>query len=192
MSDLEKKVLDYVMERIKWHKETNEDHYDFWEQHIKYVYKEAIELARKYNANEEVVRLGALLHDIALIEKYGTREEHNVKGKELAEKILVSFNCPEDIMDRVLGCVLHHRSSKNAENIEEICVADADILAHFDNISIVYDVMYTLRHMQLAEVRKEVKEYIEKDFNDLSPQTHNDFQDRYEIIKSVICGSDDF
>ena len=38
----------------------------------------------------------------------------------------------------------------------------------------------------------EVKEYIEKDFNDLSPQTHNDFQDRYEIIKSVICGSDDF
>ena len=39
MSDLEKKVLGYVMEKIKWHKETNEDHYDFWEEHIQYVYK---------------------------------------------------------------------------------------------------------------------------------------------------------
>ena len=191
MTELEKKVFDYVMEKIKWHKETNVDHYDFWEQHIKYVYKEAIELAKQYGANEEIVRIGALLHDIALIEKVGTRAEHNVKGKELAEKILKDFDCPEDILDRILGCILHHRSSKDAENIEEICVADADVLAHFDNISIVYDVMYTLRHLQLAEVRKEVKAYIEKDFNDLSPQTREKFKNRYEIIRDVICGNDE-
>ena len=191
MTELEKKVFDYVMEKIKWHKETNEDHYDFWEEHIKYVYKEAIGLAQKYDANEEVVRIGALLHDIALIEKVGTRAEHHVKGKDLAEKLLKDFDCPQDILDKVLGCILHHRSSKNAENIEEICVADADVLAHFDNISIVYDVMYTLRHLQLAEVRKEVKEYIAKDFDDLSSKTQADFKERYEVIRSVICGIDE-
>lgn len=190
MSELEKNVFDYVMKKIKWHKETNEDHYDFWDQHIKYVYNEAIGLAKKYGANEEIVRIGALLHDIALIEKYGTRAEHHIKGKELSEKILTQFNCPKDFMNRILGCVLHHRSSQNAENIEEVCVADADILAHFDNISIVYDVMYTLRHLQLAEVRQEIKLYIEKDFNDLSPLTKENFKDRYDVIRDVICGND--
>jgi uncharacterized protein len=190
MSEIENKVLDYVKERIAWHKETSEDHYDFWEQHIKYVYKEAIKLAKEYDADEEIVRLGALLHDIALINMVGTRQEHNVNGKIIAEEVLTNFDYPKEKMDRVLGCVLHHRSGKEAENIEEICVADADVLAHFDNVALLFDVMYTLRHLELAEVREQIALYIEKDFNDLSPKTREGFKERYEVIKSVIVGEE--
>ena len=186
MEDIIEKVLNYVQERIKWHKEVSSDHYDFWEEHIKYVYKEATSLAEKYKADIEIVKLGALLHDIALIEMVGTRAEHNINGKKIAEKILKEFDYPDEKLNRVLGCILHHRSSKEAQNKEEICVADADILAHFDNVPLLFDVMYTLRHLELKDVRIQIKEYIEKDFNDLSPQTREFFKERYETIKDVI------
>ena len=38
---------------------------------------------------------------------------------------------------KVVGCVLSHRTSKNCTNIEELCVADADILAHLDNMNMI-------------------------------------------------------
>ena len=186
MNEIETQVLEYVKDRIKWHKETSPDHYDFWEEHIKFVYKEADLLAKQYGADEEIVRLGALLHNIALIDMVGTRAEHHINGKEIASRVLKEFNYPKEKMERVLGCVLHHRSSKDAQNKEEICVADADILAHFDNIPLLFDVMYTLRHLELADVRKQLSEYIEKDFNDLSPQTRESFKERYEVIKDVV------
>ena len=171
MNDIVNEVLKYVKERIEWHQNTAEDHFNFWDEHVKFVYKEAVKLAKDYGADEEIVSLGALLHDIALIERFGTRADHHINGANLAKDILTKFNYPKEKMNRVLGCVLHHRSSKDAENIEETCVADADILAHFDNVPLLFDVMYTLRHLELAEVREQVKAYAEKDFNDLSEKT---------------------
>ena len=119
MEDIEKEVLEYVKEKIEWHKNTSQDHYDFWEEHIKYVYKEAISLAKNKNADEEIVRLGALLHDIALIEMVGTRAEHHINGVKIAKEVLGRFNYSEEKTQKVLGCILHHRSSKDATNIEE-------------------------------------------------------------------------
>lgn len=47
IDQIEKEVKIYIEE----YKNTSEDHYDFWNEHIKYVYKESIELAMKYNAD---------------------------------------------------------------------------------------------------------------------------------------------
>ena len=60
-------VEKYVKEKIENYKNHSEDHYDFWNEHIKYVYEESIKLAEKYDADKEIVSLGAFLHDIALI-----------------------------------------------------------------------------------------------------------------------------
>ena len=119
MDSLIEKTKEYVMEESRKYKETSEDHYDFWNEHIRYVYQEALSLAKEYGADETVVALGALLHDIALIEKTGSRKDHHLNGKLLSNEILDRFHCPGDLKDRVLGCVLNHRSSKNAQNIEE-------------------------------------------------------------------------
>ena len=110
MDNLIEKIKEYVMEECRKYKEASEDHYDFWNEHIRYVYKEAVDLAKKYDADETVVALGALLHDIALIEKVGTRKDHHLNGKILSDEILDRFFCPQDLKDRVLGCVLNHRS----------------------------------------------------------------------------------
>lgn len=106
--------------------------------------------------------------------------------KETAEEVLTELHYPQEKIKMVIGCVYNHRSSKNATNIEELCVADADILAHFDNIPMVFDIMFNVRGMQLAEGREELEKYIEKDYNDLSDKTKKVFKDRYEIIKDVL------
>ena len=188
MTGLIEEIRQYVIDRSEAYKRNSEDHYDFWNEHIRYVYKEAMSLARKYHADETIVALGALLHDIALIEKAGDRKDHHLNGKMLSDQILNRFSCPEDIKDRVLGCVLHHRSSKNAANIEELCVCDADILAHFDNIPMLFNSAFKRIGVSLNEIREWMKKAFEADYNDLSESTKELFHERYQKITEIVLG----
>ena len=95
-------------------------------------------------------------------------------------------------MDRVLSCVYNHRSSKNATNIEDLCVADGDIIAHFDNIPMLFNSAYNRNKINLNEVRNWLKECFEKDYNDLFDRGYyqssvfiKDVKDVKNIIKSL-------
>ena len=188
MTGLIEEIRKYVIERSEAYRETSEDHYDFWNEHIRYVYQEALSLAKEYGADETVVALGALLHDIALIEKTGSRKDHHLNGKILSNEILDCFNCPGDLKNRVLGCVLNHRSSQNAENIEELCVCDADCLAHLDNIPMLFNAAFNRDGVSLNEVRAWMRDAFEHDYNDLSERTKEAFRDRYNTIKRIVLG----
>lgn len=181
---IEEKVKTYIEE----YKNSSQDHYDFWNEHIKYVYQEAIALARKYDADEEIVKLGALLHDIALIRRVGDRKNHHLNGEILARELLIGYSYPIDRMQKVLKCVYNHRSSKNATSIEELCVADADILAHFDNIPMLFNSAYNRCNLNLNGVRDWIKECFDKDYQDLSEKTKIEFSKRYQMINEVILG----
>ena len=183
VEEIKKEVLDSINE----YKETSNDHYDFWNEHIKYVYYESIELAKKYGADIEIVSLGALLHDIALI-KGGTKEKHHIEGAEIARSILEKHNYPQEKLERVVNCVYNHRSSKNATCIEEICVCDADILAHFDNIPMLFYTAYVRFNTSINDIRDWMLSCFEKDYDDLSSQTKETFKDRYENIKDIVLG----
>ena len=177
-----------VKEKIEEYKLNAEDNYDFWNEHIKYVYEESIRLAEIYNADIEIASLGALLHDIALISKVGNKKEHHVNGKILANEILSKYSYPEDRKEKVLGCVYNHRSSKNATNIEEMCVADADILAHFKNIPMLFNMVFNINNISLNETRNWIKEAFEKDNNDLSEKTKELFESEYKQICKIVLG----
>lgn len=73
MEELINDIKKYVICKSNEYKNSSYDHYDFWNEHIKYVYYEVIKLAEKYNADINIVKLGALLHDIALVEKVGDK-----------------------------------------------------------------------------------------------------------------------
>lgn len=160
--------------------------YDFWNEHIKYVYKEGLILSNKYNADKEIVLLGCLLHDIALIKNVGTRQLHHINGAKLAYEMLIKYNYPEDKIKKVLNCILHHRSSKDALNIEEICVCDADILSHFDNIPMIFDYAYRQNNVTLDNVRDWIKNYYKKDYNDLSFKTKKWYYKSYINITKIL------
>ena len=160
-----------------------DDNYDFWNNHIKYVVSEAVELAKTHNADLEIVELGALLHDIALVAKVGTKADHNTKGAKLAKELLTKYNYPQDKMDRVIGCVLNHRSSKNATNIDELCVADADIIAHFYNIPNAFVIGVKKHNFSRPE---QFMTWLAGDYDDLSPATKLAFRDRFNGIMKTL------
>ena len=180
------KVKEYVLKQIEDYKNNSEDNYDFWNEHIKYVYEESLNLAKNYNADIEIVSLGALLHDIALINMIGDRKDHHINGEKIARQVLEKFEYDKEKMHRVLKCVYNHRSSRNSESIEETCVADADILAHFDNIPMLFNSAYNRNNVTLNEIHEWMKNEFEKDYNDLSDITKEQFKERYELIKNIV------
>ena len=177
-----------VKEKINEYKLNSKDHYDFWNEHIKYVYRESKKLAKMYNADIEIVLLAALLHDIALICKVGDRKDHHINGKILTDEILTKYNYSTDKKEKVLNCVYNHRSSKNATTVEELCVADADIIAHLNNIPMLFNSAFNRNKIELNEVRHWMKECFEKDYNDLSDTTKELFNEKYKLICEIVLG----
>ena len=182
--DIIQRVTEYVITAGKEYAERASDHYDFWDNHIRFVVKEALILADEYGADREIVELGALLHDIALMTKIGTRAEHHTNGKNIADGLLSELEYPADKKERVLNCILHHRSSKNAESIEELCVADADIIAHFDNIPMCFNSAYRSGISSVPDLI----DYFAGDYNDLSDRAKKLFDARYQNIMNVLFG----
>mgnify|MGYP004458026371 CR=1 FL=1 len=188
MSEIVEKIKEELIKRCNIYNEKY--NYDFWNDHIKYVVKNSIELAKKYEADVEIVELGALLHDIAMPSEIGTREEHNVYGMKIADELLTQLGYPQDRKERVKECVLRHRGSKNLprNTIEEQCVADADVIAHFDCIPSLFHLAFAKneKELSIAEGTKFVKEKLERDYNKLSPRTRETLKERYENIINIL------
>ena len=110
------------------------------------------------------------MHDIAMPSEYGEREQHHIYGAEIAEQLLTELNYPKERIEQVKNCVLNHRGSKDRprNTIEEQCVADADVIAHFDCIP--------------SFVRRK----LERDYNKLSPRTRELLKNRYKNIVDVL------
>jgi uncharacterized protein len=104
--------------------------------------------------------------------------------------MLRRLNYPEDRVERVKKCVLNHRSSKNSTSIEDTCVADADVLAHFDNLPMIFESTFVLKKMNLVDGRKSIKCELEKDFYDLSEVTREKTLNRYDNILKVLFGDE--
>ena len=164
-----------------------DDSYNFWEEHIKYVVQESLKLSKTYGADIEIVELAALLHDIALMAKVGVRSEHHVNSANLAKNLLAKYKYPEEKSNKVIKCILNHRSSKNGTSVEELCVADADILAHFDNILMVISNVIG-NSSSLQETRDKLRDAFEYDYNDLSDMTKKVFNKKYQIICHMVLG----
>ena len=187
-------IIEIIKEEIiklsEEYKNTSLDKFDFWNEHVKYVYEEAVILAKKYDADLEIVSLGALLHDIALIKNVGTKKDHHINGKIIANEILNKYSYPKDKLERVLGCVYNHRSSKNATNMEELCVADSDILAHFDNIEMLYNLAINKHKINNSEISNWIKDCLNKDYDDLSTKTKQDFKEQYKLLLEKVYNNE--
>lgn len=82
-------------------------------------------------ADERVVRLGAVFHDIGREkESQGEVEDHASWGAEEARKVLSREGSEQDVIDSVVHCVETHRYSTGPEpqTTEASVVADADDL----------------------------------------------------------------
>lgn len=167
--------------------------YSMYEEHIKYVVENAVRLAMKYNADVEIVELAALLHDIAVISEIGDREEHHINGSIIAEELLTKYNYPKDKIEIIKSCILKHSADIECkrDTQEEEIIADADAIAHFDNIPILFYTALRRKNLNMEDSKKWLKKKLENDYNKLSERTKLELKDKYENIMKVLFNEDE-
>lgn len=141
-----------------------------WDHHIELVYKIAIKIYSEYNADYEIIALAALLHDIASITNKNFTENHHIIGAEIAENILKKYNLDHTKIEHIKKCILNHRGSIVMEKTtpEEICIADADAMAHFYSIPSLLKMVYVEKGMSIDDGADFVLKKLERSYNKLS------------------------
>ena len=179
-------VKDRLLEYSK--KSFEKDGYDFWNNHIKYVFNHAHDLAINRGADVEVCELSALFHDMAMVADFGPRDEHEKYGAQMAQSMLTELGYQKEKIDLIVKCVLHHRASKEdaRDTIEEQIIADADVIAHFDNIPSLFSLAYNKMKLSMDEGKDFVKNKLTKDYKKLSPIGQRELKKRFDIIMDVL------
>ncbi|RLG47138.1 MAG: hypothetical protein DRN92_03825, partial [Thermoproteota archaeon] len=117
----EKKVEVIVREKLK-----DVDPSHGWE-HVERVLGLATNLAIKYGADVEVVRLSALLHDS---ERGETPEVHVRRSEEFARNLLNQMDIPSSKVEVILRAIRNHHTTQpeKLETLEERILWDSDKL----------------------------------------------------------------
>ena len=99
--------------------------------------------------------IAAWLHDIASITDYAMYEEHHKYGVDIAKEILNELNYDKEKTALVQKGILNHRGSVKLgrTSIEELCVADADAISHFDSVPSLLYLAYVERKMDIEQGR---------------------------------------
>lgn len=107
--------------------------------HVERVFNMAMKLAKEEKADEEVVGISALLHDIAR-SKEDKNEDlcHAEEGAKMALDIIKKYNFPENKVKNIYHSILAHRYSKDIkpETKEAAIIQDADRLDAIGAIAI--------------------------------------------------------
>lgn len=182
-------IINYLEKEIKLRCESENNFFGegiFY--HIKAVVENAAYLADKYGADKEIAVIAAWLHDIASITDYSLYEEHHIHGAEMAEEILNGFDYDKDKIQLVKKCILNHRGSKPAEkqSAEEVCIADADAISHFDSVPSLFYLAYVKRGLGIREGIDFVKNKLERSYKKLSHSGKEIFAEKYKAAMSII------
>ena len=156
--------------------------------HIKAVVKNAAFLAKHYGADQEVVMIAAWLHDIASVTDYSLYEQHHIHGAEMAYHILKEYHYDDAKISLVQECIRNHRGSVNSEkrSIEELCVADADAISHFDSVPSLLYLAYVTRGMEMEDGVDFVKGKLTRSYQKLSAESKILYQNKFREVMEVL------
>ena len=156
--------------------------------HIVAVVKNAEILAEKYGADKEIVMIAAWLHDIASITDYSLYELHHIHGAEMAYNILKEYGYDDAKISLVQKCIKNHRGSVNFEknSLEELCVADADAISHFDSVPSLLYLAYVEKGMGIEEGKEFVKNKLTRSFQKLSTESKKYYDNKFKKVMEVL------
>jgi uncharacterized protein len=163
--------------------ERNKIGYELWKSHIKPMIPIARELAVVHKADEEIVTLAVLLHDLAEVEDIAKREFYPNSAAQRAREVLAMYQYPVDKTELVARCIQNHTADLNIP--EEQCVADAhELIKIVDIPSLFYDA-YHHEHLGIAEG----KNWVESCWAQVSPLSQSLYQDRYTLARQLTQGN---
>lgn len=162
--------------------------YGVWSHHIISVVEYAKIMAIDLGADVEVVQLAALLHDYAGIKDYSMYKEHHIHGCDEAEKILSFYGYPAEKIDLIKECIFCHRGSidLNKNSLEAICLADADAIAHIENVPSLLYLAYHNKNLSIEEGSKWVADKIDRSYNKLSEYGREIIEQQYYSTRKFL------
>jgi len=128
--------------------------------HIRNVVDLATQIARREEADVDVVRVAALFHDIAKLE--ADQERHAEEGARVAREFLTSHgDYPASFVDEVCQCVVDHSYQGPLEDVplEAQCLIEADVL---DKIGANGTALMLLRMGYEARTHMDAAEMVER------------------------------
>ena len=147
----------------------------------------AKELAKKLDADMEVIEIAGWLHDIGSI--ISGRKDHHLTGAKIARKFLNDLKYPKGKIDRVCKCIKNHRGSVNNKrgNIEEKIIAEADAMSNFGNIAGLFKAAYIFEDLTQGEAKISVREKLERKWSQLHFKESKDMvRNKYKAIQELL------
>ncbi|WP_066498248.1 HD domain-containing protein [Abyssisolibacter fermentans] len=183
-------IIKFIEEEVedKCKGENNVFGYGIWSHHIVIVVKYAKLLAKEIEADVEIVEIASLLHDYAGIKDYSKHEEHHIYGSIEAERMLKKLDYPNDKIEKVKDCIVSHRGSiqKEKNSKEAICVANADAMAHIENIPSLLYFAYCKKGLGIDEGAEWVSKKIKRSWNKLSDEGKTLIYDKYKNAQKML------
>ncbi|MFC1598704.1 HD domain-containing protein [Patescibacteria group bacterium] len=155
--------------------------------HFVPVVENAMILAPKLGADEEIVLLAAWLHDYASVYDAKLMPEHHTHSQKFAQEILSDLNYPQDKIDQVKHCIEAHRGSQKIkrETLEAECVASADAMAHITSFPSLLILAWKVHNMYYQEGVDFALAKMERSWDKLIPEARELVEDQYLAIKKV-------
>ena len=160
--------------------------------HILPVVKNAMLLAKKLNADKEVVEVSAYLHDIGRTfkkkEDFNPENEHHITGAREARNILKKLNCNEDFIEKVENCVLANRGRREPDpkTTEEKIISCADAMAYFDSFLALFYMFLVEESFEEAVIKIEKKMNRNWDKKLSMPEAKQIVKEKYNAVKLLI------
>lgn len=135
--------------------------------HVMRVYNLALSIAEKEDADMDVVKAGALLHDVggAKEERDNTGQtDHAVAGAKMAYPILKDLGYPEDKIKHIQDCIQTHRfrSDSRPQTIEAQIIFDADKLETVGAIGVARAFAWVGKNNAQIYKKVDIDEYIKE------------------------------
>jgi uncharacterized protein len=168
--------------------ETNAFGYGIWTHHITRVADHALRLVPIFGADPEIVEIAALLHDYASVKDVSLYEDHHVHGPVEAGKLLGRLGYPAAKTEAVARAIGSHRASVAADrhSPEAECLANADALAHLENVPSLLHLAYVCRGQGIDDGAAWVRAKLERSWGKLSPRVREEARDTYEAALEVL------
>ncbi len=156
--------------------------------HMKLATEVGLNLAKKLNANAEIVEIGTLMMDclIGKAIKEGRLNEHIQMSYDRTEKFLNSYSLKESLKENILYCIKEHHGVEKFHSIESEICCNADCYRFVSIKGFTYTIRY-IREMEFSDLTELLDRKVEEKWNALSLEIcKEELEPQYNIIKQFL------
>ena len=115
-------------------------------------------------------------------------KEHHIHGVIEAEKILKNLNYPEQKIEAVKHCIENYRGSIPGKRgtPEAECLANADAVAHIENVSSLFYLAYAKFDMGIDDSADWICKKLNRTWNKINPEIRYLVEEKYKSAMNTV------